>query len=144
MKQSWIDHFLGMARYVSTKSRDPSTKVGCVIVAPDMSVRSTGFNGFPRGCNDSQGLYENREIKLARVAHAEGNAIAQAAKSGATIDGCIAVVSLHPCSQCAALLINAGIRTVVCPMFDTESKWKDSFEMAQLMFAESGVKVIYE
>ena len=49
---SWDTYFMGLAKYVSTKSKDRSTKVGCVIVSQDHQVVSTGYNGFPRGCYD--------------------------------------------------------------------------------------------
>ena len=49
---NWDQFFINMAEHVSTKSKDPSTKVGCVIVGPDNEVRSTGFNGFPRGVEE--------------------------------------------------------------------------------------------
>ena len=83
MKKSWRDHFLGLAQFKASKSKDPSTKCGAVIVGPDMAERALGFNGFPRGCDDSPELYADRETKLLRVVHAEANAIAQAARAGA-------------------------------------------------------------
>lgn len=143
MKESWISHFMSMAELVARKSKDPSTKVGCILVAPDMSVISTGFNGFPRGCFDTPNLYENREIKIRRIAHAELNAIAQAAKNGSRTGGCIAVVTLHPCSQCTAALINAGISEVICPPIPSNTKWLDSFLEAKQMLLEAGVPITY-
>ncbi len=143
MNASWIDYFMGMANYVSTKSHDPSTKVGCVLVAPDKSVRSTGFNGFPRGCDDSQSIYLDRPRKLLRTAHAEINAIAQAAKAGNRTEGCTAVVNFHPCAQCAAALINAGIVEVICPPPPADTKWKESFDEALNLLSEAGIYISY-
>lgn len=142
MKQEWIDYHMKLANLIAMKSKD-ATKVGAVIVAEDMSVRSTGFNGFPRGCLDHPALYADRETKLKRVVHAEGNAIAQAAKSGTSTNGCSLVVNFHPCSNCASLAINAGIKAVICPAPDMESKWVASFEEASRMFEEAGIEVIY-
>lgn len=142
MRNDWITHHMLGAEHAASKSRDPSTKVGCVIVDPDMSVRSSGFNGFPRGCNDDPALYDNRETKLMRTAHAELNAIAQAAKAGTSVKGCYAVVTYPPCSQCAALLINAGIVKVICRPLPFGSKWSASFDEAKRMFNEAGVELI--
>lgn len=49
---NWNSYFIEMAMLVAKKSKDPSTKVGCVIVGPDNEIRSTGFNGFPRGVQE--------------------------------------------------------------------------------------------
>lgn len=49
---NWNEYYLNMAKFVATKSKDESTKVGCVIVGPDYEVRSTGYNGFPRDVID--------------------------------------------------------------------------------------------
>lgn len=142
MTKGWIDYMMRLAEHVATKSKDVSTKVGCILVAPDMSIRSTGFNGFPRGCDDSVELYANRDIKLMRTAHAEINAIAQSAKAGTSTDGCYAVVTYPPCSQCAAALINAGIVKVICPPLPVDSKWIASFDESSRMFKEAGVELI--
>src|SRR5271167_774541 len=65
----WDIYYLNMARYIATKSKDPSTKTGAVIVRPDHSVCSTGFNGFPRGMKDDAALYADREKKYSRTVH---------------------------------------------------------------------------
>ena len=52
MSNKWDLRFLELARHISDWSKDPSTKVGCVVVGPDREIRSTGFNGFPRGIKD--------------------------------------------------------------------------------------------
>lgn len=144
MKKSWRDHFLGLAQFKASKSKDPSTKCGAVIVGPDMAERALGFNGFPRGCDDSPELYADRETKLLRVVHAEANAIAQAARAGSSTEGCTMVVNFHPCSQCAAQMINAGIIRVVCPPPDLNSKWIRSFQESARLFSEANIEVIYE
>lgn len=56
--KSFDEYFIRMAMLVSEKSKDPSTKVGCVIVGPDNEIRSTGFNGFPRGV-DEEGMADH-------------------------------------------------------------------------------------
>jgi dCMP deaminase len=74
--QDWWDaYFIGIAREVSTASKDPSTKVGAVIVRPDWTVAAMGYNGFPRGIADTPERLNDRETKYALVTHAEVNAI---------------------------------------------------------------------
>ena len=74
MAPKWDVRFILMARFVSEWSKDPSTKTGAVIVRPDRSVTSVGFNGFPKNMPDDPALYANREEKYSRVVHCEINA----------------------------------------------------------------------
>lgn len=143
MNEGWILYFMRMASLVASKSRDPSTKCGCVVVAPDKSVRSTGFNGFPRGCIDAESIYLDRPRKLLRVVHSEINAIAAAAKAGTSTDDCSIFINFHPCSQCAAAIINAGIVAVYCPPIPAETKWNESFTEARILLGEASVQVTY-
>ncbi|MEC9336570.1 MAG: CMP deaminase, partial [Candidatus Thermoplasmatota archaeon] len=71
----WDGRFLGLAAHIAAWSKDPSTQVGCVIVGPDREVRSTGFNGLPRGIADTEARLTNRERKYPLICHAEENAI---------------------------------------------------------------------
>lgn len=82
MSPSWQSYFIEMARLAASKSKDPSTKVGCVIVGPDMEVRATGFNGFARGVSDDVDRYADKDAKLIMMVHAEANAIAAAVHAG--------------------------------------------------------------
>lgn len=109
---SWDQRFLALARHISGWSKDPSTKVGCIIVGGDREIRSTGFNGFPRGIADDERL-SDRDFKYPIICHAEENAIMHAARIGVALKGCTAYVTLMPCTRCARGLIQAGIREVV-------------------------------
>ncbi len=137
----WDERFLEMAALVASWSKDPSTKCGAVIVRPDRSVASVGFNGFPRGCLDMAELYANRELKLERVVHAEVNAILAAKEPllGYTL------YSWPPCARCAATIIQAGIKRVVHrhqESADINVRWRDSIQIGLDMFAEAGVEVV--
>lgn len=136
----WYQRFMSMAQLVSTWSRDPSTKVGAVIVRPDHTIASLGFNGFPRGTRDDADLYNHRPTKLLRTVHAEANAILAAHGS---VKGCdIFVTPLHPCANCAGLIIQAGIRSVHYRMPKQPSaEWAVHFHEAMAMFEEAGVGV---
>ena len=63
MSDKWDLRFIELAHHISSWSKDPSTKVGCVVVGADREIRSTGFNGFPRGIDDSLERLQNREEK---------------------------------------------------------------------------------
>lgn len=138
---SWDNFFIGMAEYVATASKDPSTQTGCVIARLDRTVASVGYNGFPRGVIDSERRLADRKIKYAMVVHAEANAVLSAY---ARLDGCTAYVHpWPPCSSCAGVLIQAGIARVVAPTPTTEQleRWGESFGFARLMLDEARVKL---
>ena len=98
-----------------------------------------GYNGFPRGVGDFPELYEDREIKLMRTIHAEVNAIITARRD---LTGCTLYVSpLHPCSNCAAIIVQSGIKRIVHKKSDDVKRWFSSFLQASIMFKEAGVKV---
>lgn len=132
----WDAFFLQNARLVSSLSKDPSTKVGVVIVDQDRNVISTGYNGFPRGIPDKEEWYGDRETKIKYVEHAERNAIVQAANHGVPLKNCSIYSTHFSCMSCAKGVINAGIRNFIyiCdPVF--EARWdadevKDFYRMA--------------
>lgn len=135
-------NFIGIAKAVAAMSKDKSTKVGALILGPALEIRAQGWNGFPRGVVDSDVRLNDRPTKYRYVVHAEANAIANAARSGVSTDGCsLLVTALHPCNECAKLIIQAGIRTVYAPLPDVDGRWADSFEIAAQMFNEAGVSV---
>lgn len=132
----WDERFTDMAHLVASWSKDPSTRVGAVIVDRANRVISVGFNGFARGVDDS---LIPRDRKLMRTIHAEDNAILFANRD---LHGCTAYVTHHPCAGCAAKLIQVGIaRVVVSQMI--HDKWADHVAEAQMMFQESGVEVVH-
>ena len=91
----WDARFLELAVHISNWSKDPSTKVGSVIVSPDRRVLSMGYNGFPRGVVDTVERLEDRETKLRYVSHAERNALDNVDQD---LRGCILYCTLQPCS----------------------------------------------
>lgn len=139
-REKWDHRFLKLAVEVSTWSKDPSTKVGVVIVNYRRIV-STGYNGFPSGMSDADELYFDRAEKYERVMHAEANAIIQAQQS---VNGMIMYCSALPCHKCALAIIQAGIVRVVSyqPQADLLSRWRDSFNRMYDYFKESGVSVV--
>ena len=137
----WDKRFIELARHISQWSKDPSTKVGCVVVGEDRQIRSTGFNGFPRGIEDDERL-SDRSKKYPLICHAEENAIMQAARVGVSLRGCTVFVTWSPCSRCTRSMIQAGITKIVFPDDqDIPERWQDDFEIAKAMMAEAGVQV---
>jgi dCMP deaminase len=141
----WDQYFMTLAYLVSMKSKDPSTRVGCVIVGPDKEIRSTGYNGLPRGVADRNYRYEDREYKLLAVNHAEENAILHCALNGVSAKACILYAQWMPCSRCAKAIIQSGIKEVVYDEnfpgnhMHMADDWKKSLEISQEMLAEAGV-----
>jgi len=142
MSEKWDGRFLSLATHISSWSKDPSTKVGCVVVGPDREIRSTGFNGFPRGIADTDERLSDRDLKYPLICHAEENAIMHAARIGLALKDCTAYVTWPPCNRCARSLIQAGISEVVIPSgLEIPVRWKEDFERSMALFRESGVVI---
>jgi dCMP deaminase len=146
----WDRHFIDMALLCASMSKDPRTQVGAVIVGPDLEVRSTGFNGFPRDVADTQKRLHDKETKLRLVVHAEVNAILNAARVGIPLKGCTlylaatddtgAVWGGPPCTRCSLDVIQAGItRVVSLPFKAGESTWAADVAAAGELLREAGV-----
>jgi dCMP deaminase len=144
-KEWWDQWFLGLARYVSTASKDSSTQVGCIVVKGDKTVVSSGYNGLPRGADDSIPTRLVRPEKLFWFEHAERNALYSAAKTGNSVDGCTAYSTLCPCMDCARGIIQSGITRVVCPKPDLVkySLWAPQFLKVEELFKECNVRLDY-
>lgn len=140
---TWDELFILQAVLIAQKSKDTSTKVGCVIVSQDNTILSTGFNGFPRGIvekismpswdesnsrmdeiwDENQKAAENISARWQRpekyfwVEHAERNAIYNAARNGIKILGAKAYLNWEPkpCADCTRALIQAGIVEIIGP-----------------------------
>lgn len=135
----WDRRFLDLACHISDWSKDPSTKVGAVIVDDHRRIISTGYNGFPRGVEDLEARYADRTTKYEMIVHGEINAIVFANQS---LDGATLYTwPFMPCSRCAGIVIQSGITRVVAPYCDNP-RWADSFAITERMFAEAGVDLI--
>lgn len=131
----WDNRYLSLARLVATWSKDPSTKVGAVLVRADNSIASTGYNGFPPGRDDSPLLYADRAYKYKHVIHAEINALSfcgSEAQEGSTV-----YTSFPVCPACMEALGKAKVSRVVQPSLPTAGKdlawieeWTKNMEQA--------------
>ena len=137
---NWDDRFIGLAKLVGSWSKDPSTKVGAVIVDNNKRIVSIGFNGFPKNVKDTEERLCNREDKYSIIVHAEANALMFANKS---VEGCTLYTwPFQPCSRCAGLIIQSGITRVVS-VVQNEERWEKNFATAKKLFQESGVELEY-
>jgi dCMP deaminase len=136
----WDQRFLDLAKQISTWSKDPSKKVGAVAVGKNKEILAQGYNGFPRGINDSFTRLHDREEKYKYVVHAEMNVIYNACHNGVSLDGStIYVYGLPVCHECAKGIIQTGIHKVVMSADDVSEKWAQSFRKTENMFKEAGV-----
>ncbi len=135
----WHKRFLELAIFISNWSKDPSSKVGAVIVDNNRRIVSTGYNGFPIGVEDLTERLDVKDIKYKMVLHAEENAIMFAKRD---LSDCTLYVSkIPPCSHCAGLIIQSGIKQVFAQNCEIADRWKESVEYSKTMFNESGVKL---
>lgn len=137
MNTDWDRRFLELASVVGSWSKDPSTKVGAVIVNENKQIVSMGYNGFPRGVKDDYRL-EDRETKYNLIVHAEANAIIHAKDS---LEGCtIYTDPFMPCSKCAGLIIQSGIKRVVS--LDCHNpRWIENFRLAHDILTEARIEI---
>lgn len=135
----WTHRFLALAKSISQWSKD-TTKVGAIAVDEYKRILETGYNGIPRGVNDSPDRLE-RPAKYMWVAHAEENLVSHAARQ--VLQGSTVYVTHLCCSKCARMLVNAGVSKVVCGD-GTTSMPQEEFNVAIKMFVESGVELEME
>ena len=135
----WDARWLEIAGVVSTWSKDPSTKIGAIAVK-DKRLVSTGYNGFPRGIQDYDDRWNNREEKYKYVVHAEMNCIYNANYHNQSLKGStMYIVGLPVCHECAKGIIQAGVVKVVAEFKDAPLKWARSTEITEKMFKEAGI-----
>ena len=138
----WDSRFMHLALHVRDWSKDPRTKVGCVIVGPSNEVRSIGYNGLPRGVDDTKRSRYEPLDKYKWIEHAERNAIYNAARAGIPLEGCRMYVPWFPCADCARAIIQSGLSELVASEPDfNHPKWGDDFRVATELLKEAQVRV---
>lgn len=138
------EYFMEMAQLVSSRSTCLRRKVGAVIVK-EKRVLSTGYNGSPKGTKHCEELGcirvkmnvpSGTRHELCRGVHAEQNAVTQAAYVGVSVDGATIYTTTYPCSMCAKILINAGIKEIVYSEGYADDLSKDLLEEAKIKLRE--------
>jgi len=134
----WDFRFLQLAEVTASWSKDPSTKVGSVIVDAKRRVVGLGYNGFPRGVKDDEERYNNRETKLLYVCHAERNALDNAPGS---VEGATLYATMFPCNECCKSIIQKGITRLVT-FVPSEAKYMlYKYSNSYTMLHESGIEI---
>lgn len=133
---------LETAERFSNFSKDPSTKVGAIICDSNFRILSAGYNGFPTKYPDDYSNITREEKHLISI-HAEVNAILNAAKNGVNLSGSTIYVSEHPCSNCTAAIINAGIIKIVVRGKTnlSLSTWGKSLEMSEKLIKYCNIEL---
>ncbi len=138
---SWDEYFMGIAVLASHRSKDPSTPVGSCIVDSKNVIVSTGYNGFPIGCDDDEFPWgrdgKDIDTKYPYVVHAELNAILNA--HGRNLEGTKVYTALFPCNECAKAIIQSGIKEVIY----LSDKYADTdlVKASKRMLKSAGVKM---
>lgn len=144
-RASWDEYFIGLCLKIAERSKDRSSKVASMIVGPDKEIRSTGYNGMPRGVNDEIESRHERPKKYFYFEHSERNAVFNAARIGVSCKGCTMYVASIPplpiCADCARAIIQAGITEVIVGALEAPERWRESVEAGREMLEEAGVKV---
>jgi dCMP deaminase len=144
MPSSWDRKFMALAQHIATWSKDRGRKVGAVIVGPDNEIRSTGFNGIPRGVDDTPEHRHDRASKEKYIwcGCAERNAIYNAARIGVALKGCRIYNTLFPCPSCTIAIIQCGLDTMVIMQPDlSDPQYGEDFKRAQTMLHEAQIQV---
>ena len=142
LSNKWDKRFLDLAEHIATWSKDPSKKIGAVAVGAQGQILSQGYNGFPRGINDLDFRYEDREEKYKLVVHAEMNVIYNASYNGVSLnDSTLYVYGLPVCHDCAKGIIQVGIKNVMMSrkVLPIDKRWEESWITTQKLFKESGI-----
>lgn len=145
-RPTWDAYFMEIAGTVSKRATCDRGRSGCVI-ARDKQILVTGYVGSPRGlphCDEvghlmKKVLHEDGRVSqhCMRTVHAEQNAICQAARLGISLEGATLYCRMTPCRTCAMLIINCGIKHVIC-----ERKYHNGKESEE-MFIQAGIPIEY-
>ncbi|MCF6276895.1 MAG: cytidine/deoxycytidylate deaminase family protein [Candidatus Magasanikbacteria bacterium] len=146
IRPSWDEYFMDIAKAVATRATCDRGRSGCVI-AKDKQILVTGYVGSPRSiphCDEIGHQFKtiihedgSQSQHCLRTTHAEQNAIVQAAKRGVAIENATLYCKMTPCSTCAKMIINSGIKKVVC-----EKKYHRGAE-SEDMFRRVGISLNY-
>lgn len=139
---TWDEYFMGVAILAAQRSKDPSTQVGACIVDTSKRILSTGYNGFPYGCEDDEYPWERVgespcATKYPYVVHAELNAILNA--RGTSLAKSTIYVDLFPCNECAKAIIQSGITEVV--YLSDKYGGQEMYKASRRMLNSAGVKL---
>ncbi len=141
----WNEWFLQGVYWIASKSKDPKTKIGAIVVK-DKRIISTGYNGIPHGVDDDIAWRHERPEKYKWYEHGERNAIYSAAKYGIITENATLYTNAMPCADCARGVIQSGIKHVYVhkqfiDLTDSivRDQWKGHHIATKSMLNEAGV-----
>ena len=134
----WDERFMKLAYEVSLWSKDPSTKVGAILVK-DNKVVATGYNGFPQNVADDPKRLNDRPTKYKMIIHAEMNALIQAGNEANESTIYIYGMAGPSCTNCTKHIIQAGVKRIVSRSGERPSRWEEDFTIADNMLEEAGI-----
>jgi len=144
---NWDEYFMRMAYLASNKSKDPSTKIGAVVVK-DRQVLATGYNGICRGVRDDIGSRYEPPKKYLYFEHGQRNCCYAAARKGISLEGATMYTMAYPCADCARAIIQSGITELVLhaqwedkAVTAFKDGWGESQKVSDIMFFEAGVSI---
>ncbi|HVT60834.1 MAG TPA: dCMP deaminase family protein [Thermoanaerobaculia bacterium] len=136
---TWDEYFILIALFTSLRSKDPRSKVGAVLVNGRKHIVGTGYNGFVREADETRFTWRSDgdwlDTKYPYVVHAEQNAILNATTSN--LDDCVIYTTLFPCNECARIIAQKKIRTVI--YLSGKHMDLDSRKATRIIFEASGV-----
>jgi len=144
-RPSWDEYFMKVVEMVGSRGTCDRFRGGCVITR-DKRIIATGYNGSPIGaphCDDAgheMHTVTNEDGTTSRhcirTTHAEQNAICEAARMGIALEGGTLYCKMTPCYTCAKMIINAGIKRVVCAQdYHAGERSKEIFKEAGVEFS---------
>jgi len=143
--KTWNRYFLDMLPLIASRSKDPHTQMGAIIVGPKNEIRATGYNSFPRGIKDDVPERLERDTKYSYIEHSERNAIYAAARVGVPLEGCKIYITCIPCFDCARAIIQSGIINIIIDgdFLDKYNslKYTKDFEKVKELLEEAGVNM---
>lgn len=142
-QRKWDARHLRLARFWAEEcSKDPTTKVGAVVVGTDRRNVAMGYNGFPPGVQDLPERWNDRPTKYAFTQHAERNVLDNAHFD---LKGATLATTMFPCVECAKSMVSKGIARLVSwppPQPITEPSWRDTIPHALTILQEGGVEIV--
>ena len=141
MNNQWIVRLTDLTEIVASRSKDPNTKVGCIIVNSDRRIISTGYNRLTSGLKDSEEILNNKDRKRMYTVHAEVNAVLNAIES---VEGATLFVDSFPCNVCAGVIVGAKIKKVVAPRPNLQHNyWGVFWRVAEHILKSSKTEIVY-
>lgn len=138
---SWDEYFLQLARVVSSRSKDPNTQVGCVVIDPvTRGIITTGYNGFAAGAPETPELWQ-RPTKYQHVRHAERNAIEFLPEHDLyRLEGAILYCTHYPCKGCAERIRDRRLAEVIIPADNSQTTgFMQEAEQVRKLFFHAGI-----